>query len=216
MTLKHRVSLLGLITFSVWLLPAAGLRAQVGKSLGVEAVNVAPEKDLLGMPGMTPAIVKGILDKRPFMSITDFNTFLVGQGLTQEQAMALYQKAFVHVNLNTGTRDEIVLVPGAGTRMAREFAEYRPWKSWAQFDREIGKYVGQEATDKLKQYVFIPMNVNTASDADLMTIPGMTSSLLGQVKQGRPWASQEQFEQQIGKAANSKEAARIWRFLVIQ
>jgi hypothetical protein len=24
-----------------------------------------------------------------------------------------------------------------------EFAEYRPWKTWAQFDKEIGKYVGQ-------------------------------------------------------------------------
>jgi hypothetical protein len=35
-------------------------------------------------------------------------------------------------------------------------AEYRPWKTWAQFDKEIGKYVGQQETDRLKQYVFIP------------------------------------------------------------
>ena len=48
--------------------------------------------------------------------------------------------------------------------MAREFAEYRPWKTWAQFDKEISKYVGQEATDKLKQYCFIPVNLNTATD----------------------------------------------------
>ena len=41
-------------------------------------------------------------------------------------------------------------------RMAAEFAEYRPWKTWAQFDKEIGKYVGQQETDRFKQYVFIP------------------------------------------------------------
>ena len=39
--------------------------------------------------------------------------------------------------------------------MVREFKEYRPWKSWAQFDKEIGKYVGQKETDRLKRYVVI-------------------------------------------------------------
>jgi len=39
--------------------------------------------------------------------------------------------------------------------MVREFKEYRPCKSWAQFDKEIGKYVGQKETDRLKRYVVI-------------------------------------------------------------
>ena len=134
----------------------ATINAQVGKSLGVVDANIAPEKDLLTFPHMTPAIVKGIVEKRPFNSITDLNAYLLSQGLKQEQAMEFYTKAFVHINLNTASRDEILLVPGAGNRMAREFAEYRPWKTWAQFDKEISKYVGQEATDKLKQYCFIP------------------------------------------------------------
>ena len=56
------------------------------------------------------------------MSIVELNTFLLGQKLTQEQATEFYGKAFVHVNLNTGTREEILLIPGAGKRMAREFA----------------------------------------------------------------------------------------------
>lgn len=69
---------------------------------------------------------------RPFDSVLALNAFLLGQKLTQEQANAFYQKGFIHINLNTATADEIVLVPGAGKRMAREFAEYRPWKSWAR------------------------------------------------------------------------------------
>lgn len=194
---------------------ASGVHAQVGKSLGVVDINITPERDLAAMPGMTPAIAKGIVDKRPFMSMTELNTYLLSQGLTAAQAMELYSKAIVHVNLNAGTREEILLVPGAGTRMVREFNEYRPWISWAQFDREISKYVGQEATDKLKQFVFIPMNANTATDADLMTIPGMTTALLGQIKAGRPYASKEAFAQKMG-AANAKEAGRVWRFLVVQ
>jgi len=43
----------------------------VGKSLGVVDANTAAEKDLLAMPHMTSAIVKGLIEKRPFASITD-------------------------------------------------------------------------------------------------------------------------------------------------
>ena len=114
--------------------------------------------------------------------------------------MAIYPKAFVHINLNTATADEILLVPGAGRRMTREFAEYRPWRNYAQFDKEIGKYIGPEATAKLAQYTFIPMNANTASDADLMTVPGATQTWVDTVKKGRPYASAADLEKVAGKA----------------
>jgi hypothetical protein len=38
--------------------------------------------------------------------------------------------------------------------MAKEFAEYRPWKSWPQFDKGIGKYVGQKEIDRYTRYIF--------------------------------------------------------------
>src|SRR6186997_346951 len=148
------------------------ISAQVGKSQGVVDANTVPEKELASFPGMTPAIAKALVSKRPFMSALELNTFLLSQGLTQEQAMTFYSKAFVHINLNTATSEEIVLVPNAGRRMAREFAEYRPWKTWAQFDKEIGKYVGAQETARLAQYAFIPVNLNTASDDDILSIPG--------------------------------------------
>jgi DNA uptake protein ComE-like DNA-binding protein len=216
MNWNTRFSWFALAAVAACLVVAPPLRAQVGKSLGVTDVNVAAEKDLAAIPGLTPAIVKGILDKRPFASLTELNAYLLSQGLTQEQAMAVYQKAIVLVNLNTGTREEIVLIPGAGNRMAREFDEYRPWRNWTQFDREIGKYVGQEATDKLKQYVFIPLNANSAADADLMTIPGLTPAQLAAIKAGRPWASAQALEQGLAKGSSPKDAARVARFLVIQ
>jgi DNA uptake protein ComE-like DNA-binding protein len=178
---------------------ATGASAQVGKSQGVLDVNLAAEKDLASFPNMTPAIAKALVAKRPFTSPTELNAFLLGQGLTAEQAMAFYPKAFVHINLNTATSEEILLVPGAGRRMTREFAEYRPWKTWAQFDREIGKYVGAAATAQLAQYTFIPMNANTASDADLLTVQGSDQAWVNKVKQGRPYKSVADLEKAAGK-----------------
>jgi len=187
--------------------------AQVGK--GIADLNTLPEASLAALPGMTPAIAKAFVEKRPFASITEANAFLLGQKLTQEQLNTIYGKAFVHVNLNTGTREEIVLIPGAGTRMAREFAEYRPWKSWAQFDKEIGKYVPQTEVDRLKQYVFIPVNLNTATDDDILSIPGAGPRMVREFKEYRPWKSKEQFEKEIGKYVSPTEVARLWRYVVI-
>jgi DNA uptake protein ComE-like DNA-binding protein len=188
--------------------------AQVGG--GLVDLNSSPEKELAALPHMTPAIVKGLVEKRPFATIVDANSYLSSQSLTAAQLAEVYRRAFVHVNLNTATGEEILLIPGAGRRMVREFAEYRPWKTWGQFDKEIGKYVGQEETDRLKQYVFIPVNLNTASDDDILSIPGAGPRMVREFKEYRPWKTKEQFEKEIGKYVGATEGARLWRYVVIQ
>jgi DNA uptake protein ComE-like DNA-binding protein len=188
--------------------------AQVGK--GLIDLNSAPEKELAALPNVTPAIVKGVLEKRPFATIVDANTYLMSQSLTADQLTEIYRKAFVHVNLNTGTAEEILLIPGAGKRMVREFAEYRPWKTWAQFDKEIGKYVGDAETNRLKQYVFIPLNLNTATDDDILSIPGAGPRMVREFKEYRPWKTKAQFEKEIGKYVGAAEVARLWRYVVIE
>jgi DNA uptake protein ComE-like DNA-binding protein len=160
--------------------------------------------------------VKAVIAARPFAGVVELNTLVTGQGLTAAQATELYGKAFVHVNLNTGTPEEIILIPGAGRRMVREFDEYRPWVNWAQFDKEIGKYVGAEETNRLKQYVFIPVDLNTASDEDIMSIPGAGRRMVREFKEYRPWKTKEQFEKEIGKYVDAKEVARLWRYVVIK
>ena len=196
-------------------LGASSPHAQVGKSLGVVDANTASEKELLAAPHMTPAIVKGLIEKRPFNSITDLNAYLLSQKLTQEHANAFYGKAFVHINLNTATAAEIMLVPNAGKRMAHEFEEYRPWRNYAQFEKEIGKYVGAEKAAQLAQYTFIPVKLNTATDADILTIPGAGQRMVREFKEYRPWKTKEQFIKEIGKYVGAKEAERMWRYVTI-
>lgn len=118
--------------------------------------NVAAEADLAKVPGLTPAIVKELIAARPFKTEVDLHKFYAAQKLTDDQVKEIVKVAFIPVNLNTGTREEMLLIPGVGNRMVVEFNEYRPWKNWAQFDKEIGKYVGQAETDRLKSYFAPP------------------------------------------------------------
>ena len=188
--------------------------AQVGKSVTIVDANIASEKELGAMPHLNAALVKAILDARPFPSITELDA-LLSKSLKREQITELYGRLFVHLNLNTATREQILLIPNAGPRMAHEFEEYRPYKALAQFHREIDKYVDDNELARLEQYVFVPINLNTASDADILTIPGLGNRMLHEFKEYRPYKAIEQFRREIGKYVDKKEVARLERYVII-
>lgn len=193
----------------------AGLNAQVGRNQGIIDINTATEADLAKVPGFTAAIAKNLVAKRPFASITAVDSLLAS--LTSEQRMTAYAKAFVHVNLEKGTGPEIMLIPGAGRRMAREFDEYRPYTGgFVQFRKEIGKYVDSTEVARLEQYVFIPVNLNTASDEAILSIPGTGQRMLREFKEYRPYKDMAQFRKEIGKYVDAKEVARLERFVTIE
>ena len=145
-------AIIGALALSALAVTPAG--AQTAK--GLIDPNQAAESELAQLPNLTPAIARSMVEKRPFKTVVELNKFLLDQKLSAAQAKDFYGKAFVKINLNTGTKEELLLIPGVGSRMSAELQEYRPWKTWAQFDKEIGKYVGQQETDRLKQYLFIP------------------------------------------------------------
>jgi len=92
---------------------------------------------------------------------------------------------------------------------------YRPYKTLAQFRKEIGKYVDQKELARLEQYVFVPINLNTASEEDILSIPGMGKRMLREFKEYRPYKNIEQFRKEIGKYVDKKEVARLERYVTL-
>ena len=193
---------------------ASNLFAQLGWQQDLLDPNVASEKELSALPHLNAALVKTILEKRPFLSIVELNAVLA-PALKPEQLAELYKRVFVHLNLNTATAEEMLLIPGMGKRMVHEFEEYRPYKTLAQFRKEIGKYVDEKEVARLEQYVFVPINLNTASDEDILGIPGSGRRVLHEFKEYRPYKSMEQFRREMGKYWNVKEVARLERYVTL-
>ena len=188
--------------------------SQVGKSLGVLDPNLASEQALLALPHLNQTLVKGLLERRPFLSMTELHAYL-SPTLSKEQLTELYGKLFLALNLNTATREEILLIPGVGNRMLHEFLEYRPYRALAQFHREIDKYVDDKELARLEQYVFVPIDLNSASDEDILSIPGVGNRMLREFKEYRPYENIERFRREIGKYVNAKEVARLERYVVV-
>ena len=195
------------------LLAASPVLAQAGKRLTIIDANSATQQELAALPHMTPALVSAVLEKRPFATPLGLDSALAS--LTREQRAELYGKTFVQINLNTASKAEILLIPGVGNRMLHEFEEYRPYPALAKFHREIDKYVDDAELARLEQYVFVPINLNTATDEDILTIPGLGNRMLREFKEYRPYRSIEQFRREIGKYVNQKELARLERYVMV-
>ena len=188
--------------------------AQVGSNMGAANPNRATEEELMALPHVDEALAAAIVAGRPYLSMTDLHS-VVGGALDEEARGELYAQFFLPINLNTASREEILLVPGVGGRMAHEFEEYRPYIKIEQFRREIGKYVDDDEVARLEQYVFVPIDLNSASDEAIMSIPGMGPRMLHEFKEYRPYAKIEQFRREIGKYVDDAEVARLERYVTI-
>ncbi len=198
-------------------LAAGAAVAQVGTNTAVLNPNLAGAEEMAAVPHVSAALAGAIVDGRPYLSMTDFDAVLARNSLSEEQRADVYARLFVPINLNIAPEAELLMVPGAGPRMAHEFDEYRPYDGGlVEFRREIGKYVDDHEVARLEQYVFVPLDPNTASRDELLTIPGVGDRMAHEFEEYRPWRSIGQFRREIGKYVDDHEVARLERYIVIR
>jgi hypothetical protein len=109
-------------------------------------LNRGTDAELMLVPGMDANKAKALKASRPWKSF--------------DKLAADEQYFFIPIDLNTFTNEimDTFASIGVGTRQwKREFAEYRPWTSMEQFEREIGKYLRARPTElkRLERYVII-------------------------------------------------------------
>ena len=184
--------------------------AQTTEAAVVLNANLATEDELSSI-GLSAEVVAGILENRPFLTMNDLDA-MVGEETNKEE---LYTKIFVPFNLNTTAEEDFKMIPGVGDRMAHEFDEYRPYTSIKQFRKEIGKYVDEAEVARYENYVFVPVELNSASEEDIKALPGVGDRMAHEFEEYRPYTSMEQFRREIGKYVDDKELARLERLVYL-
>ena len=194
-------------------LPALAIAQENATVSGMLNANLATAAELQTALD-DEALAANIVENRPYLSLLDLGAALM-ETMDEDQTEAALRKVSVPINLNTASREEILLIPGVGPRMAHEFEEYRPYVAMAQFHREIGKYVDDEEVERLATYVFVPVDLNEASDEAILAIPGVGNRMLHEFKEYRPYVNIEQFRREIGKYVDNEELARLERFVTL-
>jgi len=175
--------------------------------------NLASAEDLASA-GLTAGAAESIVANRPYLQASDFHARLVA-AVGEAGALAAYESVWLRINLNDVTEEEILLIPGVGDRMAHEFEEYRPYEDMAEFRREMAKYVDDVEVERLAQYVFVPIDLNTASREDILMIPGMDDRMAHEFEEYRPYSDMDQFRREIGKYVDANEVARLERYVTL-
>jgi DNA uptake protein ComE-like DNA-binding protein len=142
---------------------AAGVAADSAATTGATAApsgsfidpDAATREQLLTIPGMNAATADALVAGRPYQNMTAVDRVLARGNLSDQQRDTIYTRLWKPIDLNTASKEEILLIPGVGPRMQHEFEEYRPYRSIEQFRREIGKYVNPQEVARLERYVMI-------------------------------------------------------------
>jgi DNA uptake protein ComE-like DNA-binding protein len=207
----HRV----LVAALLGLVAASPVPAQVGRNLGLANPNLASAAELAAVPGLNAAAVSAIEAGRPFLRLSALHA-VVSQHVPEAAWPQVYGALWLPIDLNDVTDEEILLIPGVGSRMLHEFEEYRPYVALAQFHREIDKYVDDAELARLEQYVYVRIDLNNASDEDILSIPGMGPRMLHEFHEYRPYTSMDQFRREMGKYVDDGEVERLARYVEIR
>jgi len=87
--------------------------------------------------------------------------------------------------------------------------------SAVQFDAVLAGSLDEAQRQELYGRVFRQINLNTATDDEIMLIPGMSGRMTHEFEEYRPYTSLEQFRREIGKYVDEEEVARPEQFVFV-
>ena len=194
---------------------AAPATAQVGESQGLLNANLVTVEQLAALAGLDAEAAQAIVAAQPFLRVAALHE-VVSAHVSEAEFDAVYRAVWVPIDLNDATNEEILLIPGVGARMLHEFEEYRPYRAMAEFHREIGKYVDDDELSRLAQYVYVRIDLNTASEEAILSIPGVGARMLHEFEEYRPYRAMAEFRREIGKYVDDDELERLARYVEIR
>lgn len=119
------------------------------------------------------------------------------------------------IDPNTATAADLATVQGITPEIASSIVAARPYSDMTAVDKVLGAKLSEQQRDSVYTRVWVPIDLNKASDAEILLIPGIGPRMLREFKEYRPYTSIEQFRREIGKYVDKDEVARLERFVRI-
>lgn len=132
-------------------------------------------------------------------------------------AVGLYAQAAQRtavLSANTASESELLQVPHMTPALAKTVLARRPFETIRDLEAILKDLSRQQRTE-LYRGLFVPVNLNTATDAEILLIPGLGQRMLHEFKEYRPYKTMEQFRREIGKYVSKQEVARLEQYVTL-
>ncbi len=120
------------------------------------------------------------------------------------------------IDPNSATKEQLVAVAGMTAAAADALIAGRPYADMLAADKALGAHLDAAARKQVYARIWKPIDLNKASDAEMMLIPGVGKKMAHEFEEYRPWTTAAQFEREIGKYVDKAEVARLRTYVALQ
>jgi DNA uptake protein ComE-like DNA-binding protein len=117
--------------------------------------------------------------------------------------------------MNSATEEQLANIEGLDEASLSLILEERPYAGIIELDEALSESLNVEQRATVYASLFLPINLNTASRDEIMTIPGMDRRMAHEFEEYRPYSSMEQFRREIGKYVDAEEVARLEMYVTL-
>ena len=119
------------------------------------------------------------------------------------------------LDANTATAQQLAGVEGVSQELASAIAAGQPYASVTDFNAQLMETLSEDEAKAVLVDVFVPVNLNTASEEEIRLIPGMTDKMVHEFEEYRPYADMGEFDREIGKYVDEAEVARFRQYVTL-
>ena len=129
-------------------------------------------------------------------------------------AHAQVGKPVTIVDANLVNEADLAKLPHMTAALAKATLAKRPFKTIKDLDTALSAL---SKTDRAELYtkLFVPINLNTATDEEILLIPMVGNRMLREFKEYRPYTALAQFHREIGKYVDATELARLEQYVYV-
>jgi DNA uptake protein ComE-like DNA-binding protein len=120
------------------------------------------------------------------------------------------------LNPNSATQAELMGVPGVDAALADALVAGRPYENMVAVDNVVGARLSEEQKEVFYSRVWMPLDLNSAADEEILLIPGVGDRMAHEFEEYRPYDGIERFRREMGKYVDSTEVARLERYVTIR
>lgn len=119
------------------------------------------------------------------------------------------------MDASTVTAEQLAGMEGVSEELAAAIIASQPYASAGAFNDVLMGSLDETQAAAIREKLFVPVNLNTASEEDIALIPGMTEKMEHEFLEYRPYADMDEFDREIGKYVDAEEVARLRQYVTL-
>lgn len=120
------------------------------------------------------------------------------------------------IDPESASREELMSVQGMDSTTAEAIIAARPIEDMTEVDAILAGSMDEAQREQVYATLWKPIDLNTASDEEILLIPRIGDRMLHEFKEYRPYTQIEQFRREMGKYVDDAEVARMERYVEVR